>query len=180
MEDVMRIAILVILVLICSVTAASQQSSGEQGRSTECSKVKSVTKEKDGIIELKYKDVRTENVVKPNIEDYAGVYAVSDLGFVINLQVGRDGRIMANGLETNGSESRTFRLDSAKIQGGLLTATKIYHDGGAQKFEGLFMTRTVRNSPTDAGISLFGLGVPLTTSFEHGGITYDKLFYRRK
>ena len=40
--------------------------------------------------------------------------------------------------------------------------------------------RTDRNSPTDPGVTIFGLGVVLTTPFEVNGLTYDKLFYQLK
>jgi hypothetical protein len=179
----MRILILVLLVLSCSVTVASQESSSQtrsQEISASFSKFKSLSKEKNGVTKSKYKDVRSETVVKPNIQEYSGLYEVADLGFMIDLQVGSDGRIVAQGTETNGGQSQTFRLDDAKIEGGLLTAKKVYSNGKVEKFEGAFMTRTVRNSPTDQGVTSFGLGVPLATPFEHGGITYDKLFYQRK
>ena len=42
------------------------------------------------------------------------------------------------------------------------------------------MNRTERNSPSDTGVTTFGLGVVLAASFEFGGNTYDKLFYQRK
>ena len=139
----MRIVILVTLLLICSVTAVSQQSSSQNERTQEISasfsKSKSLTKEKNGVVKSKYKDVRSEPVVKQNIADYAGTYAVSELGYLINIQVGSDGRIEANGSEMNGGQSRTFRLEGARIEGALITATKVYDNGAKEKFEGVFM-----------------------------------------
>jgi len=38
----------------------------------------------------------------------------------------------------------------------------------------------VRNSPTDAGVTTFGLGVVLHTPLELNGVTYEKLFYQRR
>jgi len=114
--------------------------------------------------------------VKSNISEYSGVYEVQDLGYVISVQVGSDGRIQASGSE----RSRAFTLENAKIDGALLTATKVYSDGAREKFEGSFLNRTDRNSPTDPGVTIFGLGVVLTTPFEVNGLTYDKLFYQLK
>jgi hypothetical protein len=131
----------------------------------------------------KYKDVRSEPVARQNVNDYSGVYEVPELGYVINLQVGSDGRAQANGLETKGDGyqgSRSFRLENARIEGALLTGTRVYDDGSSDRFEGVFMTRTVRNSPTDIGVSTFGLGVIPSTRFERGGLTYEKLFYELK
>lgn len=111
------------------------------------------------------------------------MYEVYDLGYVINIQVESDGRIQASGYETNGDgnqQSRTFKLEHARIAGALITADKVYDNGATEKFEGVFLIRTERNSPTDSGTSLFGLGVLLSTPRELNGITYDKLFYQWK
>ena len=49
-----------------------------------------------------------------------------------------------------------------------------------EKFEGVFLNRTDRNSPTDPGVTTFGLGVVLNAPFETNGLTYEKLFYGLK
>jgi hypothetical protein len=177
----MRIFVLITLVA-CVVTATSQQLSG-QTRAQEIvasfSKHKSATKEKNGLRVEKYKDVRSEPVAKQNVSDYSGVYEVPELGYIINLQVGSDGRAKANGFETKGDGyqgSRSFRLENAGIEGALLMGTRVYDDGSSDHFEGVFMTRTVRNSPTDVGVTTFGLGVIPNTPFERGGLKYEKLF----
>ena len=73
-----------------------------------------------------------------------------------------------------------LRLENAKIEGALLTATKVYQDGRTEKFEGVFLNRTDRNSPTDKGVTMFGLGVLLNTPVQIDGNTYEKLFYQMK
>jgi hypothetical protein len=84
-------------------------------------------------------------------------------------------------VQARGSErGRTFTLENAKIDGALLTASKVYQDGATEKFEGVFLNRTDRNSPTDPGVTIFGLGVVLSTPFETNGLTYEKLFYGLK
>jgi hypothetical protein len=181
----MRSLVLVSLLVTCFVVAASQELSAQtraQELAASFSKHKSATKEKNGVRIEKYKDVRSEAVVKQNPGDYSGVYELVDLGYVLNLQVGNDGRVKADGFEATGANSqpRTFRLENAKVDGALLTATKVYNDGSASKFEGVFITRTERKSPTDIGSSTFGLGVVLTTPFEHDGLTYEKVFYQLK
>jgi hypothetical protein len=73
---------------------------------------------------------------------------------------------------------RRFTLRSARIEGALLTATKVYDDGATQTLEGVFITRTERTSPTDPGRSRFGLGVlgaPVTIA---GATRRDKVFYQ--
>ena len=175
----MRTFVLIVLLIACGVGAVSQQLSAQtraQELAAAFNKQKHVVKEKFGVKREKYKDVRSEPAVKPDIADYSGVYEVTDLGYVINLQVGSDGRIQANGSD----KGRTFSLENAKIDGALLTASKVYQDGTTEKFEGVFLNRTDRNSPTDPGVTMFGLGVVLSTPFEANGLTYEKLFYGLK
>jgi hypothetical protein len=143
---------------------------------TAFNKHKQVTKEKHGVRMEKYKDVRSEPAVKQNIADYSGVYEVSELGYVLNIQAGNNGSVQASGND----KGRTFRLENARIEGALLTASKVYQDGTTEKFEGVFLNRTDRNSPTDPGVTIFGLGVVLNTPFETNGLTYEKLFYGLK
>jgi hypothetical protein len=178
-EETMRTFIVITLLGACAANVISQQlSSQTKAREIAAAftKNKHAVKEKYGVRMEKYKDVRSEPAVKSNIGDYSGVYEVRDLGYVISLQVGSDGRIQASGSEN----SRSFVLENAKIDGALLTASKVYSDGTKEKFEGSFLNRTDRESPTDPGVRIFGLGVVLTTPFEINGLTYDKLFYQFK
>ena len=175
----MRTFVVIVLSVACAASIVSQQlSSQTKAREIAAAftKNKHAVKEKFGVRVEKYKVVRSEPAVKSNLSEYSGVYEVHDLGYVISVQVGNDGRIQANGSEN----SRTFTLENAKIDGALLTATKVYSDGTRERFEGSFLNRTDRNSPTDPGVTIFGLGVVLTTPFEVNGLTYDKLFYQLK
>jgi hypothetical protein len=145
-------------------------------------KTKHIVKEKYGIRRQKFKEIRSEAVLKENTEDYSGTYEVPDLGYMLNLHVGSDGRIEANGHEpgqAGGPRNREFELRNARIQGALLTATKIYHNGATEKFEGVFIRRTELNSPTDAGVSTFGLGA-VGQRVQSGGVVRDTLFYQIK
>jgi hypothetical protein len=172
--------ILIVLTLLAALaTSLVGQRSVVQNRAQEIAaafnKHKSLVKEKYGVRLEKYKDVRSEPAVK-NIGEYSGWYEVSELGYGIDIQVGSDGMVHAS-LNERGQE---FKLDNAKIEGALFTATKVYQDGRSEKFEGVFLTRTDRNSPTDKGVTTFGLGVLLTTPVEIDGNTYEKLFYQMK
>ena len=175
----MRSLALVTLLVACPTIAAPQSSGQSRAQQVAAAftKQKQLVAEKHGVRKEKYKDVRTEPIVKQDITEYSGVYQVADLGDVIDLRVGSDGKIQADGHESN-HPSRTFALENGKIEGAVLTATKVYRDGQREPFEGVFMTRTVRNSPTDSGITTSGLGVMLATPREFSGNTYDKLFYQ--
>ena len=175
----MRTFVAIVLLIACGVSAIAQQLSAQtraQELATAFNKQKHVVKEKYGIRREKYKDVRSEPAVKQNVADYSGVYEVSDLGYVMNIQARSDGSVQATGSE----KGRTFRLENARIEGALLTASKVYQDATTEKFEGVFLNRTDRNSPTDPGVTISGLGVVLNTPFEINGLTYEKLFYGLK
>ena len=168
-----------LLIGSCVGTFAQQPDSQTKAQAIAATfnKHKNVVKEKRGVRMEKYKDVRAEPVVK-NASDYAGVYEVGDLGFVIDIQVSGDGRIHADGYEQG--RSRPFKLENAKIEGALLTASKVYQDGTTESFEGVFLNRTERNSPTAAAVMTFGLGVILNAPVEINGITYQRMFYQLK
>lgn len=175
----MRTFVVIVLLIACGVGAVAQQISAQtraQELATAFNKQKHVVKEKYGVRREKYKDVRSEPAVKQNIADYSGVYEVSELGYMIKIQAGSNGSVQAVGNE----KGRTFRLENARIDGALLTGSKVYQDGTTEKFEGVFLNRTDRNSPTDPGVTIFGLGVVLKTPFETNGLAYEKLFYGLK
>jgi hypothetical protein len=178
----MRTVALVTLLAAGPAIAAPQQSSSQsraQQVAAAFSKHKHVVAEKHGVRKEKYKDVRSEPIVKQDIAEYSGVYEVADLGDVIDLRIGSDGRIQADGHDAD-QPSCTFVLENGKIEGAVLTAIKVYRDGETEPFEGVFMTRTERNSPNDPGITTSGLGVLLATPREFTGNTYEKLFYQLK
>ena len=170
---------LIVLTLIAVfTTSALAQKTAVQNRTQEIAaafnKHKSLVKEKYGVRLEKYKDVRSEPVAKQNISEYSGRYEVSELGYRIDIQVGSDGIVHASMYE----RGQQFNLENAKIEGALLTANKVSENGTREKFEAVFLTRTDRNSPTDKGVTTFGLGVLLTTPVEIDGLTYEKFFYQ--
>jgi len=175
------VALVTLLAAFPAIAAPQQVSSPSQSRAQQLAaaftKQKHVVAEKRGVRKEKYKDIRSDPVVKQDVTEYSGVYQVVDLGDVIDLRIGSDGRIQADGHDSD-QPSRTFVLENAKITGAVLTAIKVYRDGKTEPFEGVFMTRTERNSPTDPGIATFGLGVVLATPREFAGNTYERLFYQ--
>ena|SRR5215831_4028296 len=176
----MRTSALVMVLLAAAAIVGSRPLSS-QSRALEIaaafSKHKSVVKEAHGVRREKYKDIRSEPTVRQHIRDYSGVYDVAELGYSLNVQVSDDGTVRASGSDGD-AQRRGFELANAKLQGSLLTGTRVFRDGTTEKFEAVFLTRTDRNSPTDPGSVLYGLGVLLPASIELRGNAYDKLFYQ--
>jgi len=145
-------------------------------------KFKHVTKEKHGIRKEKYKKVQSEPVVKTNPEDYSGTYEIPDLGFAMHLHVDHTGKVEGDGYEPlmqDPAVRRAFTLKDGKIEGALLTATKVYAGGHTEKLEGVFIDRTSFESPTDKGVTTFGLGT-VGRPIDVSGLTLDRLFYELK
>jgi hypothetical protein len=160
-----------------SSTSAPQTKA--QAIAVSFNKFKNVSKEKHGVKKEKYLRVQSDPVAKANPEDYSGTYEVGDFGFALHLRVDRSGRVEGDGYEpltTDRTVRRSFGLKNGRIEGALLTATKVYANGKAETFEGVFMNRTSYESPTDKGVTRFGLGV-LGRPVEVSGITLNKFFY---
>lgn len=145
-------------------------------------KSKHSIKERHGVRVEKFKEIRSEPEVRKAAADYAGTYE-TDSGYAFHIQVGADGRVEANGTEpAPRQESQRFTLTNAQLQGALLTGTKVYGDGTTEKFEGVFINRTERDSPTESGVRTFGLGVlydPPKMNPEVGFVV-TRLFYQQK
>jgi len=109
---------------------------------------------------------------------YAGRYE-ADFGLALTLNVGVDGTLTGNG-----SDRGAFTLRNARVQGALLTATKVYASGETEPLSGAFLTRTVREGTAPDRVkstrSAFGLGV-VDLDLELPGFTHvERLFYERK
>jgi hypothetical protein len=142
-------------------------------------KSKHVVKQKHGIRVAKYKEIRSEPAAPSDPRTYSGTYEVPDLQLTLNLQFDQKGRGEGTGDDLVGTDAavkRRFRLVGAKMEGALLTGTKVYADGSSDRFEGVFLNRTSFDDPADKGVTRFGLGV-IGKATSIRGNTVDKLFY---
>ena len=146
-------------------------------------KSKHVVKEKRGVRKEKYLDVRSVPAVKSNPADYSGAYEdLSGMGFSLRLRVDASGRVEGTGYEPLNGEpavSRSFTLRNGRVSRALITAIKVYANASTAPFEGVFIDKTVYESPTDKGVTEFGLGV-VGQQVQVGGVNVDKLFYQLK
>lgn len=172
---------------LCAGVAASQESraAGSELRTqtivASFNKSKHLVKEKRGVRKEKYLDVRSVPAVKTNPADYSGAYE-ADFGFSVRLNVDPSGKVEGSGYDPLNHEpavSRSFTLKNGRINRALITATKVYDNGSSEPFEGVFINKTVFESPTDPGVTAFGLGV-VGKQFQLDGLTVDRVFYRWK
>ena len=173
-------------VALIDAGAALAQGSSVQARMqaivASFSKNKHVVKEKRGVRMEKYKKVVSTPAIR-NVRDYAGSYEVEDWGLSLNLRVDENGNVSASGRDQVNLDSpvwRQFTLRNARIQGALLTGTKVYANGTTEPFEGAFINRTSFESPTDRGVTKFGLGVIRSSRLVMNGMSIDRVFYERK
>jgi len=162
--------------------ASASAQTRTQAIAASFSKSKHVVKEKRGVRMEKYKRVESEPVVKPNPQDYSGIYEMPEMAFAIQLRVARDGSVEGTGYEPIGpdmSVRRSFTLRNGRIDGALLTATQVYANGTQNRFEGAFMNRTSFDTPADKGFTVFGLGV-VGRDVIVGGSTINRFFYELK
>ena len=175
----MRAPLVVTCLLACPAIAVSQSSpSRAQQIAADFTKHKEVHAVHRGVTRDKYKDVRSELVIAQSVSEYAGRYE-TDFGWWIEIQVGANGEIRGRG-EATDQPCDAFELKGAKIEGALLTATKVCPDGSVERLEAAFLNRTDRDSAMDTGTTMFGLGVVLAPPREITGNTLDKMFFRRQ
>jgi hypothetical protein len=143
-------------------------------------KSKHVVKEKYGVRKEKYLRVQSVPAVKQNPTDYSGAYEGTDVRFSLQLRVDASAKVEGSGVEPLNDEtgvSRSYTLRDGRMTGALITATKVYASGSTAPFEGVFIDKTVYESPTDKGVTEFGLGV-VGQQIQVGGVNVDKLFYQ--
>jgi hypothetical protein len=182
-------AAVVVASAICAGVASSQQTgaAGTELRTqaivASFNKSKHVVKEKRGVRKEKYLDVRSVPAVKQNPADYSGAYDdLSGMGFSLTLRVNPNGLVEGSGYEPLNDEpavSRSFTLKNGRLTGALITATKVYGNGSSEPLEGVFINKTVFESPTDKGVTAFGLGV-VGRGLQINGLNVDKIFYQLK
>jgi hypothetical protein len=187
MRSILAAALLLSLCLVTaadgSANAARQADAARRARelASSFSKSKHEIKEKRGVRVEKFKDVRSEPALLPNAPDYSGTYeATVGLDYALSLKVAADGSVEGGGSEPGASGARDFKLTGARVREALLTGTKTYADGSTEPLEGVFINRTERDSPSDAGITEFGLGVLFDPPKTVEGLDLQRLFYRQK
>jgi len=149
-EKFMSRIIILIVVLVLSIGLSDTIFAQDAEQKTQnlidaLGKTKYKKKEKKNISFELYIDIKSEAVVKNNVRDYAGVYESSATDYRIELRVSADGKVEGNGydFDLNGSQKQNFTLKDARIEGALLTATKVFADGATEKLEAVFNNRTV-------------------------------------
>lgn len=148
------IAILLFILSLGAGSGVSAQTSDASLRAQELTaaldKTKYKKKEKRNVVIEIYIDIKNEAVVKKTQADYAGNYVCDEGNYNVELRISADGSVEGNGTDLyfedsdfKNQKSRKFKFQNAKIEGALLTATKVYENGETKNFEAVFVKRTV-------------------------------------
>jgi hypothetical protein len=117
----------------------------------------------------KFKEKRFEPVTRPQLKDYEGKYVGIESSYFIEMLVASDGKLAVTSYEGE----RQAVLRDIRIEGPILTATKVYTDGATEDFSGVFANR-ILNGKSAFGIIVDNVDVRLE------GLTLTSLFYRLK
>jgi len=145
-------------------------------------KTKYKKKEKKNISIEFYMDIKNEAVAKSNPAEYSGSYKGEDAGYQLDIQADSNGAVTGTGRDVVDFEAgtlRSFTLRDARIQGALLSGTKVYDNGQTESFEAVFTNRTVSSGKNPDTIesrdTTFGLGF-----IQSHGTWTNRVFLERK
>lgn len=144
-------------------------------------KKKHLVVEVSGVKKEKYREIRAEPLTLSDLRQYSGTYHVPNPDCSVTVQVGRGGEVTATGYDApreDGGPARPFTLKDAKLEGALLTGTKLYGDASAEKFEGVFIKQTELNSRADKGVTSYGIAVLGSQAKNDAG--REVIFYQRQ
>jgi hypothetical protein len=158
------LAMLSVLLSVGLVGSLSAQDAAQKTRDLVAAldKTKYKKKEKANFSIEVFVDVKNEAAIKTDPSEYSGRYEAD--GYRLLLAAAKDGSVTGAGFDSfvNVEKTQDYRLKDARINGALLTGTKIYDNGTEQPFEAVFVNRTSRagsNPKTIANESTqFGIG----------------------
>jgi hypothetical protein len=178
----LRISLLVAVIIFIGLSPdiyAQDASQKARDLTAALDKTKYKKKEKANISIEIYIDIKNEAAVRENVFDYGGHYDAD--GYRLDLRVSKDGAVQGEGHDGGGDQARRghFILRDARINGSLLTGTKVYDGGEALNFEGVFVNRTVtsgkNSNQIDSRQTMFGLGF-----IENNGSWTNRVFLERR
>jgi ketosteroid isomerase-like protein len=115
----------------------------------------------------KHKEKRYEPATRPSVKDYEGKYVGVESSYWIEVFVSPEGKLTINSYEGE----RRASLSDIRLEGAIISAVKVYEDGGSESFSGVFANRLL-NDQSAFGIIVDNIQVKIS------GLTLHGLFYR--
>ena len=165
-----------------AVAAQEAKSVRAESLAAALDKTKYKKKEKrDFMIEI-YIDIKNTPAVLANAADYSGTYVCESGESRIALTVANDGSFTASGedaIDMYGNEHGKFTISDGRINGAVVSGTRVFDNGERQSFEAVFVNRTIKNGKNAGDITStetsFGLGYVRTS-----GDSTNRVFMERK
>ena len=157
-------AVLWLVTCICVASNIRAQDAAQKSKDLVAALDKTKYKKKDkGSVSVEvFVDIKNQPAVRSDATEYSGQY-VSD-GYQLSLTVSKDGSASGSGYDSifGAEKPVNFALRDAKVNGALLTATKVYANGATLAFEAVFVYRTSRSGTNPNAIAEekteFGIG----------------------
>lgn len=160
-----RITFLIAVVFsILFTSGVYAQDAGQRTRELVASldKSKHKKKTKHNITVEVYVDIRNEAAVRADASEYSGSYEAD--GYRLTLRAAQDGSASGEGFDTLGADAKqaNYTLRDARIEGALLTGTKVYENGETIPLEAVFVNRTAKSGTNAENLTSntteFGIG----------------------
>jgi hypothetical protein len=169
--------------LFGACTVAAQESWGGRAENLAAAldKTKYKKKEKRDITIEIYIDIKNTPAVLASPAEYSGRYICETGESRIDVAAAGDGSFTATGedaIDVNGNEHGKFTIRDGRIDGAVLTGTRVFDSGQRQPFEAVFVNRTIRNGKNADEIATvnesFGLGYVVTNGDSRNRVFMEK------
>ena len=158
-----KLLILALVLVFCGglIGSVCAQADRTQELVAALDKTKYKKKEKRDIKIEVYVSVKNEAALKKNVSEYSGTYGDQNAGSRLTLKVASDGSAEGSGYDGDKGKPN-FTLKDARVNGAMLTATKVFENGETKKLEAVFVNRTVSSGTNADSITshetAYGLG----------------------
>jgi hypothetical protein len=180
-----NIVVIALAIFVSSFGHVVAQDNAQRTRDLVASldKTKYKKKEKANISVEVFVDIKNEPVVRLDRGEYSGIYEAD--GYKLDLRVSPDGRATGSGFDSFASSDKqmSFTLKNAKIDGALISGTKVYDNGSEHPFEAVFVNRRARSGSNPKLVSVditqYGIGFVQTANDTNAGWT-NRVFLEKK
>ena len=158
--------ILVVIFAVCIglVGGVSAQDATQKTKELVAALDKTKYKKKDkGVVHLEFfVDVKNEAALRSDRSQYTGAYEAD--GYLLTLTVLADGSVKGSGYDSlmDSDKPVNFELKNARLDGALITGTKVFDNGTEQPFEAVFVNRTTKSGSNPKTVNAeetqFGVG----------------------
>ena len=181
LKNILFVLAVVSIGATCVVRAQESRGGRAENLAAALDKTKYKKKEKRDITIEIYIDIKNTPAVLASPAEYSGRYICETGESRIDITAAGDGSFTATGEDANdlgGNEHGKFTIRDGRIDGAVLTGTRVFDSGQRQPFEAVFVNRTIRNGKNADEIATvnesFGLGYIVTNGDSRNRVFMEK------